>query len=164
MADLLALSQRRDRRGLEEYVNVVWGMARTSQLWVDEPPMAIPYTARTPRNCLRLCVKPVASSRMMKRIKHVIIGHFRPYLSAKLPKMSAPTERSIKVTVMPHVTEDGSSLNSAAISVTVSETVKKSKQHISSTDCLGLVDIVLTERIPHPTKEPGKKHQPLVSI
>jgi len=100
----------------------------------------------------------------MNKTKQVIMGHFRPYLSARVPKMSAPTERSIKVTVMPQVTDDGSTLNSAAISVTHNETVKKSEEHISLLDCLRLYDSNLTKRIPRPPEETSKKHQPLVTV
>lgn len=43
-------------------------------------PMAIPYSARTPKSCERFCVKPEASSRTMKQTRLPIMIHLRPYL------------------------------------------------------------------------------------
>ena len=37
----------------------------------------------------------------MNRLRLMIMGHFLPYRSEKAPKMSAPTERNINVTVKP---------------------------------------------------------------
>ena len=57
--------------------------------------------------------------------------HFLPYLSLMLPEMIAPTDRSIRVMVIPQVTADGFSPKSSAISVAVNDTVKKSNAKVA---------------------------------
>lgn len=56
----------------------VWSIIRKSRL--ERTPIAIPYSARTPKSCERFCVKPEASSRTMKQTKLPIMIHLRPYL------------------------------------------------------------------------------------
>jgi hypothetical protein len=89
--------------------------------------MEIPNKARQARNWEYVWEKPVASSKMMRRTRLAMYGHFRPNRSPRMPKMAAPTDRSISVRVIPHVIDEGSLLNVVPIFETVSETVKKSK-------------------------------------
>jgi hypothetical protein len=120
------------------------------------PPMAMPKSARTARNCLYVLQKPVPSSRMMNRMLFTTKGHFktvsrkttqnrilvcqlltlRPYRSAAIPNVTAPTERNISTSVMPHVMSVLERSKASAKSVTVKDTVKKSCATI------GLVHIV----------------------
>jgi hypothetical protein len=89
--------------------------------------MEIPKRARQARNCEYVCENPVANSKIMRRTRFAMNGHFRPNRSPRIPKMAAPTDRSMRVNVIPHVIEEGSLLNVAPMFETVSETVKKSK-------------------------------------
>lgn len=106
--------------------------------------MANPYKARTPRSCGKSLQNPEANSKTMNALRQATMTYLRPYLqslvgmgkattrvngtyrSAMLPEKRAPTERSISVMVIPHVTAAGSLPKSLAISVAVRETVKKS--------------------------------------
>jgi hypothetical protein len=90
------------------------------------PPIAMPNRARIAKNWENVRAKPVESSKTMSKIRLAMNGYFRPYLSPRRPKIIAPTERSINVSVMPHVTSEGSFPNVSAMGVTVRETVKKS--------------------------------------
>jgi hypothetical protein len=53
-------------------------------------------------------------------------GHFRPYRSAAIPKVTAPTDRNMSTSVMPQVMSVLERSNASAKSVTVRDTVKKS--------------------------------------
>jgi len=62
----------------------------------------------------------------MRRTKFAMYGYLRPNLSPRIPKMAAPTDRSMSVNVMAHVIAAGSFPNESAIFETVNETLKKS--------------------------------------
>lgn len=64
---------------------------------------------------------------MMKSTLFQMNGHLRPHLSAAIPKMTAPTDRNISTSVIPHVISDVGRSNCFESCVTVRETVKKSK-------------------------------------
>jgi hypothetical protein len=64
---------------------------------------------------------------MIKRTLLMTNGHFRPYRSAAIPKVIAPTDRSMSTRVMPHVISFLLTSNVSARFSTVKETVKKSK-------------------------------------
>lgn len=87
-------------------------------------------------------------------------------LSQILPEIKAPTERSIRVIVIPQVTADGSSPNSLAISVVVIDTVKKSNATSSLSirlcACLRMLSSELT--IPRPASQANKEQIPLMRI
>src|SRR5277367_3604531 len=63
---------------------------------------------------------------MMRRTKFAMYGYFLPNLSPRIPKMAAPTDRSINVNVIAHVIAAGSLSNDSAMLETVNETLKKS--------------------------------------
>jgi hypothetical protein len=93
----------------------------------DSPPIATPYSPRTARNCGKVWQKAVQSSRITNSPKLIIIGHFRPYRSLMVPKISAPTLLNMSVIVIPHDTSALVTPKSFAMSVMLRETVKKSK-------------------------------------
>lgn len=92
------------------------------------PPIAMPKRARTPRNCLKVWVKPVHISKTMKSTWFTIHGHFRPYRSQAAPNVTAPTTRNINTSPMPQVMSAFDLPNVLAIGVTVRETVKTANQ------------------------------------
>ena len=64
--------------------------------------MAIPYRARTARNCLYVLQNPVPSSSAMKRTLLMMKGHFRPQRSAAIPvrtliSICSPARRCTRV-------------------------------------------------------------------
>ena len=89
--------------------------------WTLRTPMHIPYRALAARKGLRDLQKPDASSKIMNNMRFAVIIYLRPYLpqtnvsvmlrpetgsnmahlSPKFPDIRAPTDRSIRVTVMP---------------------------------------------------------------
>lgn len=92
------------------------------------PPMAIPNKARQARNCLYVWQKPAPSSRTTKRSWLTMNGHLRPHRSEAIPKVIAPTDRSISTRVIPHVMSVTDLSNDFASSEVVRETVKKSNE------------------------------------
>lgn len=63
----------------------------------------------------------------MKSKLFTINGHLRPYRSAAIPNAMEPTDRNMSTSVMPQVMSVLDLPKSSLKSVTVSETVKKSK-------------------------------------
>jgi len=64
---------------------------------------------------------------MMNRTLLTTKGHLRPYLSAAIPKVTAPTDLNMSTSVIPHVISALVLPKVLARLETVSETVKKSK-------------------------------------
>jgi len=76
----------------------------------------------------------VVSSRVLHAaLRRWFTDHFLPYLSAARPKVIAPTDRSMRTKVIPHVIWAFVLPNCSARSPTTNETVKKSKaSHLST--------------------------------
>lgn len=119
----------------------------------------------------------------MKRTLLATNGHLRPYLSAAIPKMMAPTDRNISTRVIPHVISVFDRSNVSARLVTVNETVKKSypidlvrsasvKMRRRKTYCKRMsvlrptshisVSLQLTECVPCPSQKRTEEEQPLL--
>lgn len=72
-------------------------------------------------------VDELTNSRTMKSKLLMMNGHLRPYRSLAIPNAMDPTDRNMRTRVMPHVISVAVLPNSLARSLTVRETVKKSK-------------------------------------
>lgn len=118
----------------------------------------------------------------MNRTRLATISHLRPYLqlcfsvfllqhgadcayrSLRLPEMSAPTDLSMRVTVIPHDTSDGFSLKSVAISVTVAISMDTMEGNINGKQLTAQRDSEEIKGIPGPAQPPDKEKIPLVFV
>jgi len=64
------------------------------------PPIATPNSDLTAKNCWYVLQKDDPSSKMAINKRLMTNVHLRPYLSAAIPKTTAPTERKRSVRVM----------------------------------------------------------------
>lgn len=88
-------------------------------------------------------------------------GHFLPYLSAAKPKVIAPTDLNINTSVIPQVISVFETPKSAAKSLTVKLTVKKSK---ASHDYLGSAIVLQCGQGTYPSDKTNEEESPLTLV
>jgi hypothetical protein len=107
-------------------------------------------------------VKPVPNSRIMKRTLLIIKGHLRPYRSLAIPNMIAPTDLSMRTSVIPQVISLFFLPNCLARSVTVYQVV--SYQYRAPIGYTHQRDCEEIKRIQCPRKESHEEKCPLLPV